>query len=36
MMALSGSPELRLDVLRKGRHRELSARVHARAEPAAA
>ncbi len=36
LMALSSDPEVRLDVLRKGRRRELSARTHPRREPAAA
>ena len=36
VMALSDKPEVLLDVLRKGRRRELSARVRSRAEPAAA
>jgi hypothetical protein len=35
-MALSGAPEVRLDVLRKGRRRELFARTRARVEPVAA
>jgi serine protease Do len=36
VMALAAHPEMRLDVLRKGRRQELSARVRARVEPAAA
>jgi S1-C subfamily serine protease len=36
VMALSDNPEVYLDVLRKGRRRELSARVRPRVEPAAA
>jgi S1-C subfamily serine protease len=36
LMALSGNPEVRLDVLRKGRRRELSARTHVPKEPVAA
>jgi S1-C subfamily serine protease len=36
LMALSGAPEVRLDVLRKGRRRELFARTRARVEPVAA
>ncbi len=36
LMALSDNPEVLLDVLRKGRRRNLSARVRSRVEPAAA
>ncbi|MBN1204021.1 MAG: trypsin-like peptidase domain-containing protein [Myxococcaceae bacterium] len=36
LMALSDDPEVRLDVLRKGRRRELSARTRSRGEPVAA
>ncbi|MDY7226322.1 S1C family serine protease [Hyalangium rubrum] len=36
VMALSGDPEVRLEVLRKGRRRQLSARTRSRAEPVAA
>jgi S1-C subfamily serine protease len=36
LMALSDNPEVLLDVLRKGRRRELSARVRSRTEPVAA